>query len=275
MLAGVLVWSYPSAASWFSARRQVAVIENAGGARLRGDAAANAAQIRLAHAYNNALASGAELEAGHRVPSSAGHYRGSAVTYADALSDGRTGVMARLQIPKIGLDLPVYHGTADATLLKGLGHLEGTSLPVGGPGTHAVITGHRGLAQATMFTHLDKVGVGDRFTITTFGQVLTYKVIRTKVVDPDQTESLRPVAGQDLVTLVTCTPLGINSERMLVTGERVPTSATEAAAARSSPIGPGFPWWAVWCGAAVLACAGYVAWSGRTAVVRRPPRRGR
>ena len=105
--------------------------------------------------------------------------------------------MTRLRIPSIKLDLPTYHGTSDETLLKGLGHLEGTSLPVGGDDTHSVITGHRGLADATMFTHLDKVTKGDMFTLTTFGEVIAYQVVRTQVVEPDETESLQPVIGKD------------------------------------------------------------------------------
>lgn len=163
----------------------------------------------------------------------------------------------------IDVDLPIYHGTSDVTLLRGIGHLEGTALPVGGNGTHAVLTGHRGLAESELFTHLDRLAVGDTFTIEVFGQVLTYRVGETKVVDPSDTETLYPVRGKDLVTLVTCTPLGINSQRILVTGERVtPTPARDLAHAGARPDIPGFPWWVVVIGAAVAVLTLYVWWMG-------------
>ena len=138
-----------------------------------------------------------------------------------------------------------------------MGHLEGTSLPVGGVGTRAVITGHRGLANATMFTNLDKVGEGDTFTIEVFGEVLTYRVAQTKVVEPEQTEELRADPDRDLVTLVTCTPLGINTHRILVTGERIPTPDQDTAPGERPDV-PRFPWWAVALGIGVVLDAIYV-----------------
>lgn len=262
-LAGLGVWMYPRVASWYHQLDQSRVIADAGTV-VDHDKATDAEQIALAHEYNRLLSAGADLEANHRLPSGTGATRSGAPEYDDVLSDDSTGVMARLQIPKIKLDLPIYHGTSDETLLKGLGHLEGTSLPVGGEGAHSVITGHRGLADATMFTHLDKVGVGDTFTLSTFGEVLSYRVTSTRVVDPDQTQSLKAVDGKDLVTLVTCTPLGINSQRILVTGERIsPTPAADVAAAQQEPDIPGFPWWAVILGGGAALAVVYVWWSGR------------
>lgn len=268
-LAGLCVLMYPNVASWFAQLDQSRIISDA--ARIvHGDDAENAEQLRLAHAYNELLNSGAVVQANERLPSSSGTTASGAPAYAEVLNDGTTGVMARVRIPKIDVDLPVYHGTSDDTLLRGLGHLEGTSLPVGDVDGHAVITGHRGLAEATMFTNLDQLSVGDMFSISTFGQVLSYQVIETQVVDPDQTESLRPVAGQDLVTLVTCTPLGINSQRILVTGQRVhPTPPEDIAAAAKQPDIPGFPWWAVGLGAGVVTVVVYVWRAGY------PPRRPR
>lgn len=173
------------------------------------------------------------------------------------------GLMARVKIPAIDVDLPIYHGTSDAVLLEGVGHLEGSSLPIGGPDTHAVLTAHRGLADAAMFTNLDRVKVGDTFTIEVFGEVLTYRVRETKVVAPEDADALRAVPGEDLVTLVTCTPLGINTHRILVTGERItPTPIEDIAAAGQAPDVPGFPWWAVGVLAAILVAEGYVWWSG-------------
>ena len=139
-------------------------------------------------------------------------------------------VMARIVIPSIHVSLPIYHGTDSRTLTEGVGHLFGTSLPIGGPSTHAVLTGHTGLSTATMFDNLSQVKKGDAFYISSLGQTLKYEITDITVVKPDETESLRKVPGRDLVTLITCTPYGVNSHRLLVTGERVPMDPTAAAA---------------------------------------------
>ena len=139
-------------------------------------------------------------------------------------------VMARIVVPSIHVSLPIYHGTETRTLADGVGHLFGTSLPIGGPSTHAVLTGHTGLPTATMFDNLTQVKKGDAFYISSLGQTLKYEVTDITVVKPEETDSLRKVPGRDLVTLVTCTPYGVNSHRLLVTGERVPMDPTTAAA---------------------------------------------
>lgn len=130
------------------------------------------------------------------------------------------GIMGYITIPKIKLQLPIYHGTSKDRLLKGAGHLENTSLPVGGRGTHCVITGHTGMADADFFNNLDKLNIGDRFYITTAGHVLAYEVDRIRTVLPDNSESVKPESGMDYCTLVTCTPYGINTHRLLVRGKR-------------------------------------------------------
>ena len=139
-------------------------------------------------------------------------------------------VMARIVIPSIHVSLPIYHGTDSRTLTEGIGHLFGTSLPIGGPSTHAVLTGHTGLSTATMFDNLTQVKKGDAFYVSSLGQTLKYEVTDITVVKPEETDSLRKVPGRDLVTLITCTPYGVNSHRLLVTGERVPMDPTAAAA---------------------------------------------
>ena len=139
-------------------------------------------------------------------------------------------VMARIVIPSIHVSLPIYHGTDSRTLAEGVGHLFGTSLPVGGPSTHAVLTGHTGLSTATMFDNLNQLKKGDVFYVSSLGQTLKYEVNDITVVKPEETDSLRKVPGRDLVTLITCTPYGVNSHRLLVTGERVPMDPTAAAA---------------------------------------------
>ena len=139
-------------------------------------------------------------------------------------------VMARIVIPSIHVSLPVYHGTDSRTLTEGVGHLFGTSLPIGGPSTHSVLTGHTGLSTATMFDNLNQLKKGDVFYVSSLGQTLKYEVNDITVVKPEETDSLRKVPGRDLVTLITCTPYGVNSHRLLVTGERVPMDPTAAAA---------------------------------------------
>ncbi len=146
-------------------------------------------------------------------------------------------VMGRVTIPSIHADLPVYHGTQPSTLAKGVGHLFGTSLPVGGVSTHSVLTGHTGLGTATIFDNLVDVKQGDAFYVTVAGRTLKYQVVDIRVVLPTETDSLNEVAGRDLVTLITCTPYGVNSHRLLVTGERVPIDPAAAAkdAAKALP----------------------------------------
>ena len=144
-------------------------------------------------------------------------------TYSTTLDVTGTGIMGYITIPRIGVELPIYHGTSDAVLQVAAGHLEGTSLPVGGESTHAVISAHRGLPSAKLFTNLDQLEVGDTFTITVLDRVLTYEVDRISIVLPTETDLLQPVEGQDYVTLMTCTPYGINTHRLLVRGRRVET----------------------------------------------------
>ena len=264
-LVGMGLLAYPTAASWVSQYNQSKVTADYSAQvdEARPDAKT---QIAQAHAYNDALSAGAVLEANNHVPTGAGSSSDNSLSYASILKANDEGLMARLKIPSISLDLPVYHGTADDTLLKGLGHLEGTSLPVGGEGTRSVITGHRGLAEATMFTHLDKVKDGDSLIIEVFGEVLTYRVTSTKVVEPEETEALRTEAGKDLLTLVTCTPLGINTHRILLTGERIyPTPAKDVAAAGKRPEVPAFPWWAVALVAGLVVVGLYLWRSGYAA----------
>ena len=137
------------------------------------------------------------------------------------LLDFGDGIMASVEIPSIGVDLPVRHGADSYALDNGLGHLHGTSLPVGGKNTHSVITGHTGVADKALFTRLNELRKGDVFYVRVAAQTLAYKVTRIRKVDPDDLKSLQIERGRDLVTLVTCTPIFLNTYRLLVTGERV------------------------------------------------------
>jgi len=149
--------------------------------------------------------------------------------YDSLLNPGGDGIMGTIEIPSIGVNLPVYHGTADTVLQIGVGHIEGTSLPVGGNGTHAVLSGHRGLPSSKLFTDLDQLEKGDTFTIRVPGRVLTYEIDQIKTVLPEETQDLAIDPEKDYVTLVTCTPYAVNTHRLLVRGHRIPTPETETA----------------------------------------------
>ena len=149
-------------------------------------------------------------------------YRPDQLTgYNDTLDITGTGIMGYITISKIGVELPIYHGTGDSVLQIAAGHLEGTSLPVGGESTHAVISAHRGLPSAKLFTDLDKLREGDTFLLRVLDEILTYEVDQILIVEPQDTAALEIVEGQDYCTLVTCTPYGINTHRLLVRGHRI------------------------------------------------------
>lgn len=147
--------------------------------------------------------------------------------YENLLDVSGNGIMATLEIPKIDVDLPVYHGTEDSVLSIGVGHIEGTSLPVGGASTHAVLSGHRGLPSSKLFTRLDELVKDDLFYIHVLDQTLAYQINKIEVVEPDEVDALQIEADQDLVSLVTCTPYGLNTHRLIVTGHRVPYKAKQ------------------------------------------------
>ena len=142
--------------------------------------------------------------------------------YLSCLNLTGDGMMGYIQIPKISVKIPIYHTTSDEVLQKAAGHLAGSSLPVGGAGTHAVISAHRGLPSAALFTDLDKLQEGDTFYLSVLDDTLCYGVDLITVVDPTETEALAAQEGEDLVTLLTCTPYGVNSHRLLVRGHRIP-----------------------------------------------------
>lgn len=180
--------------------------------------------------------------------------------YLDQLSEN--DAMARFIFPKIGVDLPLYHGTSDDVLQRGLGHLYGSDLPVGGRGTHSVITGHTGLSNATMFDNLSKAEEGDAFYVQVSGHKLKYEIDQIKVVLPDQTEDLRPDESGDYITLITCTPYGVNTHRLLVRGHQVPLEPVDEGVFDQNHSG-GWQWWMYALMAAVLAIGAGFAWWAR------------
>ena len=145
--------------------------------------------------------------------------------YMDVLNLSGTGIIGYIRIDKIGLELPVYHTTSHAVLSIAVGHMEGTSLPIGGESTHSVLSAHRGLPTAELFTYLDRLEIGDTFVITVLDRMLTYEVDQIRIVNPDDTSLIGVVEGEDYCTLLTCTPYGINTQRLLVRGTRIENNA--------------------------------------------------
>lgn len=143
--------------------------------------------------------------------------------YDDILDISGTGIMGYVSIPNINVELPIYHGTSEGVLQIASGHIQGSSLPVGGASTHAVISGHRGLPSARLFTDLDQIVEGDTFTVNVLNEVLTYEVEKILVILPTETDKLAIIPGEDEVTLMTCTPYGVNSHRLLIRGHRIET----------------------------------------------------
>ena len=142
--------------------------------------------------------------------------------YNNVLDISDNGIMGYIDIPRIRQTLPIYHGTDDAVLQVAIGHLAGTSLPVGGDSTHCVVSGHRGLPSARLFTDLDRLTVGDIWTMTVLNRTVTYEVDQIRIVEPEDLSELQIVQGSDYCTLLTCTPYGINTHRLLVRGHRIP-----------------------------------------------------
>ena len=147
-------------------------------------------------------------------------------TYWATLDISGTGMMGYLTVPKINQELPVYHGTSDGVLAVAVGHFQGTSLPVGGKNTHSVVSAHRGLPTAVLFTHLDRMEIGDTFHFTILDRTITYEVDQIRIVEPNDTSLIQIEPGKDYCTLLTCTPYGINTQRLLVRGHQIDNTQT-------------------------------------------------
>lgn len=211
-LAGLSLLLYPTVSNFLNTRNQTRTIADYQNELSNGDLESHARLLAHAAVYNEALIGRENPYT--LTPELQSRY--------DALLDiTGTGVMGYVEIPCIDCSLPIYHGTSDAVLQTAVGHLEWSSLPVGGENTHCVVSGHRGLPSAELMTNIDRLRVGDRFYIHVLDQVLEYQVDQIKVVLPDDMEYLQIEPYQDLVTLVTCTPYGINSHRLLVRGTRI------------------------------------------------------
>ena len=203
LVAGLSVMGYPLVSDWLSVYTAKVEIADYTTAVEEEDSTQLDAMWTQAEEYNQSLNSATKT---------------SVVSYENLLSV--TDAIGYLEIPKIGVYMPIYHGIDTEVLEKGIGHMPGTSLPVGGKSTHCVLSGHTGLPAAKILTDLDKMKEGDLFYLHVLGRVLAYKVDQIKVVLPEETDDIKITEGKDYVTLLTCTPYGINTHRLLVRGER-------------------------------------------------------
>ena len=212
-LVGICILLYPAFSNYWNSRTQSRAITNYESVLENLKPEDYAAIFEEAYAYNKALnETDFPLLDYDQVPG-----------YYDTLRITDNDMIGYLKIDRIGVELPIYHGTSDAVLSRGVGHLEGSSLPVGGESTHSVMSAHRGLPSAKLFTDLDRLEIGDTFKITVLDQVLTYRIDQVKVITPREVEDLKVVEGKDYCTLFTCTPYGINTHRLLVRGVRIET----------------------------------------------------
>lgn len=212
-LVGICLLLYPAFSNYWNSKTQSRVIVDYESVLEYLEPEDYTALFQAAHDYNQALYQTAfPLRDYKKIPG-----------YHEALKVEGTSIIGYVKIDKIGVELPVYHGTSDEVLNRGVGHLEGTSLPVGGESTHSVMSAHRGLPSAKLFTDLDRLEMGDTFQIIILDQVLTYQVDQVKVITPREIDDLQIVEGKDYCTLFTCTPYGINTHRLLVRGIRIET----------------------------------------------------
>ena len=215
LFVGVCGLLYPSVSQYWNSKTQSKAVTNYQEILASIKTEDYTAYLDAAHQYNKDLAA---------LPSPLTDY-GALTNYEDTLDVSGSGVMGFITIPKIGIELPVYHSIRNEVLNIACGHLEGTSLPVGGESTHCVLSAHRGLPHAKLFTDLNKLELGDTFQITIMDQTLTYQVDQIKIVRPNEVDDIQIVPGEDLCTLLTCTPYGINSHRLLVRGTRIENAA--------------------------------------------------
>ena len=213
---GLSVLLYPSISSYWNSKTQSEAIVDYESMLSQYKPEDYTAIFAEADAYNKQLAQLNEPLVEHnRLPD-----------YNSILNVGGTGMMGYITVPKISQELPVYHGTSDGVLSVAVGHLQGTSLPVGGENTHCVVSAHRGLPTAVLFTHLDRMEIGDIFYFTILDRTITYEVDQIRIVEPDDASLIQIKDGKDYCTLLTCTPYGINTQRLLVRGHQIDASQT-------------------------------------------------
>ena len=217
LVVAFAVLLYPTVSSYVNEKNGSKVVSNYDAESVRLSNAEKEQMLEDARAYNKEMLSNIDLID----PFSQGETSLDA-RYESLLNMDGSGMMGYIRIPKIKVEIPIYHGTSESVLQAGVGHFWGTSLPVGGESTHTVLTGHRGLPTKTLFTNMDKLVKGDVFYIKVLDETLAYKVDQILTVLPEETDALSIVPGQDYATLVTCTPYAINTHRLLVRGHRIP-----------------------------------------------------
>lgn len=217
LVVAFAVLLYPTVSSYVNEKNGSKVVSNYDAESVRLSNAEKEQMLEDARAYNKEMLSNIDLID----PFSQGETSVDA-RYESLLNMDGSGMMGYIRIPKIKVEIPIYHGTSESVLQAGVGHFWGTSLPVGGESTHTVLTGHRGLPTKTLFTNMDKLVKGDVFYIKVLDETLAYKVDQILTVLPEETDALSIVPGQDYATLVTCTPYAINTHRLLVRGHRIP-----------------------------------------------------
>ena len=228
LISGTLLILYPNVSILFSSFEQASVVEDYKKSATYYDKELVKKERKRAKEYNKSIA-GAEVHDPF-VPGS-----GIVIpTDYDGILNVSNGIMGTLEIPKIGLELPIYHGISEDVLQKGVGHLKETAFPIGGKENHVILSTHRGLPKAKLFTDLDKLDIGDLFYITIYDEILAYRVDQIKVIEPKDTKYLIPIEDKDLVTLLTCTPYGINSHRLVVRGSRTKYIPTEKEAIKNT-----------------------------------------
>ena len=216
LVIGLSLVLYPTFSDWWNSMHQSRAVAS------YVEQVANIDDEQYAHLWNDAWDYNRTLLGRHN------NYKLSEeqkAKYNSILDIGSLGIMGYIEIPNIGITLPIYHGTDEAILQIAVGHLEWTSLPVGGESSHCVVSGHRGLPSARLFTDLDELVVGDVFIFRVLDEILTYEVDQILIVEPHETDALLIQQGKDLCTLITCTPYGVNSHRLLVRGHRVENQA--------------------------------------------------
>lgn len=265
--AGAGIFLYPAVSNFLAERAQTNVIRSYQAAVDESNRQKLEEEWQKAEEYNENLAGDPVhdpfvMGSGYVLPDN----------YEEVLNLNGDGVMGYLEIPRIDVELPIYHGTSEEVLEKGAGHLEATALPIGGKNRHPVISAHRGLPSAELFTRLDEMEIGDWFYLSVLDETLAYEVDKITVIEPEELEFLTPEENRDLLTLLTCTPYGMNTHRLLVRGTRVPYEETEFTKTGKEPE-KSDSWRAqylraVLTGAALLAVLGLI-------IIGRRRRRGR
>lgn len=252
----LMLMMYPFIANYLFEHKTDSVVDSVQQTAEKLDDSEQKAEIEKVMRYNELLANG------HVVltdPFKEEKTEEDTAEYESLLNLTNDGVMGTVEIPLINVSLPIYHGTSDAILKKGAGHLQGTSLPVGGASTHTVITGHTGLSNAKLFTDLTELDKGDIFFLEVMGEKLAYQVDQIKVVLPTEMDDLKIVPGEDYCTLLTCTPYGVNTHRLLVRGKRTDYQEAVDAAKSEKPKKAESKWMSEYKRALAISVAFFVA----------------